>query len=125
MTVRKVTAIATRSGEWWAVEVPEIDGLFTQAKRLEQIPDMVSDAAELLINEPVEVEVRPALGSELESAIVESRALSVKASDTQREAADHARRLVARLRGEGLTVRDVGVVLGVSPQRVSQLAGKG
>ncbi|NNG96579.1 type II toxin-antitoxin system HicB family antitoxin [Gordonia araii NBRC 100433] len=123
--MRKVTAIATRSGEWWAVEVPEIDGLFTQAKRLEQIPDMVSDAAELLINEPVEVEVRPALGSELESAIVESRALSVKASDTQREAADHARRLVARLRGEGLTVRDVGVVLGVSPQRVSQLAGKG
>ena len=31
----KVTAEATRSGGWWAVEVPEVDGAFTQACRLD------------------------------------------------------------------------------------------
>lgn len=44
----KVTARATRSEGWWAVEVPEIDGLFTQTRRLDQIPAVVRDAAELL-----------------------------------------------------------------------------
>lgn len=55
-----VTATATRSEDWWAIEVPEIPGLFTQAKRLEEVPELVRDAAALLgasvdevvVNEP-------------------------------------------------------------------------
>lgn len=50
----EVTAKAQRVGDWWAVEVPEVEGLFTQAKRLEQIPDMVADATALLENVPAE-----------------------------------------------------------------------
>lgn len=119
----KVTAIATRTDGWWAVRVPEIDGLFTQAKRLDQVPEMVADAADLLIGEAVEVEVRPAFSSDIEADIDKSRTLNEQASRTRREAADYSRYLVNRLRhDEDLTVRDVGTVLGVSPQRVSQLA---
>lgn len=58
-----VTAKAQRSGGWWAVEVPEIDGLFTQAKCLGQIPAVVADAAALLEDvsaESVEVTVEAA-----------------------------------------------------------------
>ena len=43
-----VTANAVRSGNWWAIEVPEIPGLFTQARRLDQAASMVQDAATLL-----------------------------------------------------------------------------
>ena len=43
-----VTARVRRRDGWWAVEVPEIPGLFTQAKRLDQIPSMVRDAAGML-----------------------------------------------------------------------------
>jgi predicted RNase H-like HicB family nuclease len=43
-----VTARATRSGTWWAVEVPEIPNLLTQARRLDQVEAMVREAAELL-----------------------------------------------------------------------------
>jgi predicted RNase H-like HicB family nuclease len=57
----KVTAKATRSGKWWAVEVPEIPGLFTQAKRLDQVVDMVADAAEMLGYPQVEVVIDPQL----------------------------------------------------------------
>jgi hypothetical protein len=40
----KVTAQARRTGDWWAVEVPEVDDVFTQANRLDQVPAMVADA---------------------------------------------------------------------------------
>jgi hypothetical protein len=50
----QVTAKATRSGSWWAVEVPEVDGAFTQARRLDQIPTMVADAVHLLTGIPAE-----------------------------------------------------------------------
>ena len=43
----QLTATATRSEGWWAVSVPEVDGLFTQARRLDQIPAMVRDALTL------------------------------------------------------------------------------
>ncbi|GAA3516951.1 hypothetical protein [Dietzia aurantiaca] len=34
----KVTAHAARSEGWWAFDVPEIDGLVTQARHLDQTP---------------------------------------------------------------------------------------
>jgi len=44
-----VTAYARPApGGWWAVEVPDVPGLFTQARELDQIPEMVRDAAEAL-----------------------------------------------------------------------------
>ena len=58
----KVTAKVTRSGDWWAVEVPEVEGAFTQARRLDQIPEMVADAVHLLAGVPAEdVEVTLAI----------------------------------------------------------------
>lgn len=43
-----LTARCTASGGWWAIEVPEVQGLFTQARRLDQVPAAVLDAAALL-----------------------------------------------------------------------------
>lgn len=43
-----VTARCTASDGWWAVEVPEVQGLFTQVRRLEEVPSAVLDAAALL-----------------------------------------------------------------------------
>ncbi|WP_204282714.1 hypothetical protein [Goekera deserti] len=42
------------SGDWWAVSVPEVDGAFTQAKRLDQVPAMVADAVALLAGVPAD-----------------------------------------------------------------------
>lgn len=38
------TARVTREEGWWTVTVDEIPGLFTQARRLDQIPAQVRDA---------------------------------------------------------------------------------
>lgn len=56
----KVTARAERSGQWWIVAVDEVDGLFTQTRRLDEIPDMVRDALTLcpeITSTPEDVEV--------------------------------------------------------------------
>ena len=61
----KVTANAVRDGGWWVVEVPEVDGAFTQARRLDQVPAMVADAVSLLEGIPagqVEVDLEVDLG---------------------------------------------------------------
>ncbi|MDK8650009.1 hypothetical protein QP849_06280 [Alloscardovia omnicolens] len=47
-TLTNVTARATHSGKWWAIDVPEIPGLFSQTRRLDQIEAMVKDAAKML-----------------------------------------------------------------------------
>lgn len=123
----KVTAKAIRSGQWWAVEIPEVEGAFTQARRLDQVPAMVADAVHLLTGIPLdEIEVQLGevdLGDP--QALAEAHAAREQvaaAADSQEEAARASRRAVAMLRERGLSVRDVGAILEVSPQRVSQLA---
>ena len=61
----RVVAEVTRSDEWWAVQVPELPGVFTQARRLEQVPEMVRDAVALMADVAVDsVEVVEALRSD-------------------------------------------------------------
>lgn len=43
----KITAVVTSSGDWFAVEVPEIGRLFTQVRRLDEVEGMVRDAAKM------------------------------------------------------------------------------
>lgn len=40
-------ARATRNEGWWSIRVDEEPAIITQARRLEQIPEMVRDALEL------------------------------------------------------------------------------
>lgn len=120
----KVTAHASRVGRWWAVEVPEVEGLFTQARRLDQVPAMVADAAALLLGcdpDDVDVAVVATLLPGRQDRVEHVRALQRRATQLQAEAAEASRSLIGELRDEGLTVRDVAQLVGVSPQRVSQL----
>lgn len=121
----KVTAHAVRSGGWWAVDVPEVPGVFTQARRLDQVPAMVADAVALMTDvstDDVEVELAPDLPPKLTKELARMRAAQARAEKATREAAAAKRALVQHLRRDcGLSVRDVGKVAGMSPQRVSQL----
>lgn len=51
----KVVAFATRSGDYWAIEVPSIPGLFTQVRDLDDAPSMVKAAAADLLDVEVVV----------------------------------------------------------------------
>ena len=119
-----VTAVCERSGAWWAVSVPEVDGAFTQAKRLDQVPAMVADVVSLLTGTPasdVHVEVKAELPDTARRLWEESKRLHAESQDVQHQASDRAAAAVAELGSLGLSVRDIGTLLEVSPQRVSQL----
>ena len=71
-----LTARSTRSGGWWAVEVPEVQGLFTQARRLDQVTAAVLDAAALLTGRPesdFDVVVVPVLDADDLSVVRDAR----------------------------------------------------
>jgi predicted RNase H-like HicB family nuclease len=120
-------AIAERSdrtGGWWAIEVPELPGVFSQAKRLEQVSGMARDAVAAFLDvspDSVDIEVRPRLAEDLEALVTRAKRVREVAELMQREALDVTRAAVIGLDGAGLTVRDIGRVVGLSHQRVAQI----
>lgn len=126
--VHRYTAVAERSGAWWAITVPDLPGVFTQAKRLDGptgAEAMAREALALMLGIPtdqVKVELQTRLPQELQHQLEAAQLLRAQAE----QAADAAARAVAdvarRLTDAGLSVRDASVVMGLSPQRISQLA---
>jgi len=69
-----------------------------------------------------DVKVDPALSEEDRILVERVREARAAAKEAEAELSAASRAIVSKLRGEGLTVRDVAIVMGVSPQRVSALA---
>lgn len=124
----KVTARCEREDSWWVITIPEHPGVFTQARRLDQVPALVADAVGLWLERgaddiAVEIDV---VGFESERnawhAAMAQRAEALEAANAATVASAAA---AIALIDDGLTVRDVGAILGVSHQRVAQLAKLG
>lgn len=119
---KDVTARVTRSEGWWAISVEEIPGLFTQARRLDQVADMVRDAASLLGVDVRTVEVLPVLDSGSQRMLEELETARREAEEKQRISSGLTREVIRRFRDEGLTLRDIASLVGLSQQRVAVLS---
>ncbi|MGH9041124.1 MAG: type II toxin-antitoxin system HicB family antitoxin [Acidimicrobiia bacterium] len=124
-TARTYTANAIRSGNWWAIEVPELEGVFTQARRLDQVEGMARDAiAGVLDVDPdsFDVVVRPQLPTEWQEHLAQLESIRA-AAGTLASMVSVKMRETARLLhdSQGLPLREVGAVLGVSHQRIHQV----
>jgi predicted transcriptional regulator len=120
----EVKAECERKAGQWQVRVPALDDLMISSKRLdlaaEQIKDLVSEKegierCDVILK--VETTI-PGIVCDLEAAQDKMRS----ALRMQEEASKEMRDVVSRLRAEGLSMRDIGVLLKISPQRVAQLA---
>lgn len=57
------TAVCRRSGRWWAISVPELKGVHTQARRLDQAEAMAGEAVALMLDaDPAAIGVEGASG---------------------------------------------------------------
>ena len=120
----EIKAKFERLAEGWRVEVPSLNNFVSTAKRLDKATEQIKDLAQSLTGEDrcniiIKVEaIMPGIICDLEAAQEKSR----EATRLQEEASGEIRDVVSRMRDEGLTMRDIAVLLGVTPQRVAQLA---
>lgn len=119
------TVTVERSEDWWVAQLNEDPGLITQAKRLDQIPDMVRDALELfpeLTDDPARAVVNVIVQSEETELAERAKELNNQAKQAQQEASEAMREASRILSQKGLPYRDIGTLLGVSFQRAQKLA---
>jgi len=124
---RSYRVTAFREGRWWLLRVPDFD-VVTQTRRLARAEQTARDLIATWLEadpETFDVEVVPALGDEnldrMVSKAVEARTTATRYSSRAAALTDEA---VHRLLATGVPMRDVGAMLGISHQRVAQLAGR-
>jgi predicted RNase H-like HicB family nuclease len=114
-----------RSGDWWAITVPDLEGVLSQAKRLDQVGTNARAAIALILDieesdvGDLDVFVTPPpnvadLLNALRDSTMSAAAAAEEASKLRLEAA-------RALHEQGLSMRDVGALIGISHQRVHQL----
>lgn len=115
---------ATRDGEWWAL-VCEQPLVASQAKRLDQADEMIREALAIVLDVPgdsFDVEIKPVLPSpwreHVDSIIRFREAIQRMNAVLQLEQQQAITELVEE---GGLPYRDVGHLLDLSHQRVSQI----
>jgi DNA-directed RNA polymerase specialized sigma subunit len=120
----EIKAVCERGLDGWTIDIPELDNLHTSAKRLDKAVNNIKAIAKErfgveICDIVVKIEAKmPDLVKDLEDAQAKMR----EANRLQEEASAAIRNVVSHMRDDGLTMRDIGVLLGVSPQRVAQLA---
>ena len=125
------TVLAKRWEHGWELEIRDADGNevgVTQSRTIAGAERMVRDYLALDLEadpESFDVEIRPVVDDETSEELAEARRLQHEAERVQRQAAAKARLIARRLQARGLTGADIAKVLGVSPQRVSQLVNAG
>jgi hypothetical protein len=121
--VMEIKARAERLEDGWLIAVPSLGNYKTTSKRLDKATEQIKVLAEKATGESkcdiiVKVEaVMPGIICDIESAQSKMR----DAARLQEEASNEIRDVVSRMRDEGLTMRDIAILLGVTPQRVAQL----
>lgn len=117
---------AKRIPDGWQVDAPDANGLSVNVPRLDKgidrVKAAVADKHDLAFCEVVvklEAEM-PGIICDLDTA----REKFERAAKLKEEAQAEIKNVVCRMRQEGLTMRDVAVLLGVTPQRVAQIVGE-
>lgn len=120
-------ALAERDGSWWAIRVPELRGVYSQARRLADVEMMARDAISLVLDVlpgTFDISVEPVLDGDIAQLVDQARADRIEAERAARRASEQLRAAVDRLAVAGLTVRDIAHLLGLSHQRVAQVASR-
>jgi hypothetical protein len=119
----EIKAQAERQQDGWLVACTELDNFQTTNKRLDKAEELIKALAnkktgDAICDIVVTIEaVMPGIICDIEAAQTKMQ-LAAKLQD---EASVEIRDVVRRAREQGLTMRDIAVLLNVTPQRVAQL----
>lgn len=121
--VSTYSARVSREGQFWLAEV---DGVgVTQGRSLTEVQRMAQDLVVAMLDVPaddVQVELHVDLPAQVRTLVTEARDGVRRLEEQQREIAVKSRQAARELHHEQrLSGKDTAFLLGVSPQRVSQL----
>ena len=114
-----------RDEGWWIMHarIPRTI-IYSQAKRVDDVEPMIRDAIAGVLDvdsESFAIELTFVLDSDVLDQVARAREVSLEAAEVQKRASRESRAAVQALRKEGLTLKEAGYFLGVTPQRVAQL----
>ncbi|MEN9736938.1 MAG: hypothetical protein RJA26_171 [Actinomycetota bacterium] len=118
-----IKAQAERQGDAWVVTCPELDNFSTTAKRLDKAEELIKALAAKQMGESI-CDIVVTLDAVMPGIVCDIEKAQHKMSEAtklQEEASTEIRDVVRRAREQGLTMRDIAVLLNVTPQRVAQL----
>jgi predicted RNase H-like HicB family nuclease len=111
---------------YWAGSVPAVPGAFSQARTLQTLGHRLAEAIALVLDLPdgaeecITVEVEPVLPAAVRPTVQNARNHRARAATANAQADQATNEAIATLRGAGLSLRDVGSIVGLSHQRVDQ-----
>ena len=128
MTKHIYKATVIREDRWWMVRIPEIGGI-TQARRLSEAESMARSLIAITLDVPadsfdVDVEVETVGTVKVAERTALLRAARETAARLDREVQTDAESLARDLASEGIPLRDIGDILGISYQRAHQLVAR-
>ena len=131
MSGSEFRVVVTREDGRWLADMPELQGAHTYARSLPSLDQAVREVVVLAADLPDEAMPELVLDydyhtgdPELDATALEVRRLRRQADDLAATATARTSQVAAQLVARGLSVRDVAALLGISPQRVSQLTAK-
>jgi hypothetical protein len=131
MSRRVYQVVVSRDDGHWLADVPELQGAHTYARSLPALDQAVREVIMLAADLPdgampeLVIDYDYHTGDpDLDSTAVEVRRLRREADELSAAAAVRTGQAAVKLVARGLSVRDAAALLGISPQRVSQLTAK-
>lgn len=119
------TVEVARSGGWWAIRVPDLPGVFSQCRRLDQVDEHVREAISLMLDadesEVATIDVTVVSPPEIAELVHTVEQAERTARDAVDAAASVRKEAAQTLLHQGYPMRDIGRLIGISHQRVSQI----
>lgn len=113
-------ATVYHDGYNWIADLDGHPGAVTQARRIDQLRPHLVEVVKLMVGDVVTADDIDLHFEGFDDAD-ELRTLRAEVRDIETALAERTPRVVAALRRQGFTVRDIGSIVGVSHQRVQQL----
>lgn len=124
MEVTTYHARVERGERYWMIYVPEVDRS-TQARKLSEVDEMARDLVAVMEDldpDSVDIDVSYVLPTDVVIELSHADELRKQAADANSAAAQSSRTAVRKLLARGVSQREAATVLGMSFQRVHQLA---
>jgi len=122
---RQWSVEVTRSGGWWAIRVRDLPGVFSQCRRLDQVDEHVREAIALMLDaddsEVGTIDVTVVAPPEIAELVQTVEQAEHTARDAVEAAASARKEAAQTLLDQGYPMRDIGRLIGISHQRVSQI----